>query len=106
MNKKLLAPAIVGLLASGAACAEAGLTLYGNIDASVVTASGIGGNSSRRTSFGEGNWVPSVWGLKGTEDLGGGMKAHVRLEGGFKQAMAVLRTAAPLVCSVVWPMSD
>ncbi len=83
MNKKLLAPAIVGLLASGAACAEAGLTLYGNIDASVVTASGIGGNSSRRTSFGEGNWVPSVWGLKGTEDLGGGMKAHVRLEGGF-----------------------
>jgi predicted porin len=83
MNKKLLAPAIVGLLASGAACAEAGLTLYGNIDASVVTASGIGDSSSRRTSFGEGNWAPSVWGLKGTEDLGGGMKAHVWLEGGF-----------------------
>lgn len=83
MNKKLLAPAIVGLLACGAACAEAGLTLYGNIDASVVTASGIGNNSSRRTSFGEGNWAPSVWGLKGSEDLGGGMKAHVSLEGGF-----------------------
>ena len=83
MNKKLLAPAIIGLLASGTACAEAGLTLYGNIDASVVTASGIGADSSRRTSFGEGNWAPSVWGLKGTEDLGGGMKAHFRLEGGF-----------------------
>ena len=83
MNKKLFASAIVTLLASGSALAQANLTLYGNIDASVVTASGIGENSSRRTSFGEGNWAPSVWGLKGTEDLGSGMKAHFRLEGGF-----------------------
>ena len=83
MNKKLVASAVVLLLASGSALAQAGLTLYGNIDASVVTASGIGADSSRRTSFGEGNWAPSVWGLKGTEDLGGGMKAHFRLEGGF-----------------------
>ena len=83
MNKKLLASAIVALLTSGSAFAQAGLTLYGNIDASVVTASGIGAGSDRRTSFGEGNWAPSVWGLKGTEDLGSGMKAHFRLEGGF-----------------------
>ncbi len=83
MNKKLLVLAIIGLLASGTTFAEAGLTLYGNIDASVVSASGIGAESSRRTSFGEGNWAPSVWGLKGTEDLGSGMKAHFRLEGGF-----------------------
>ena len=84
MNKKLLASAIVMLLTSGSALAQANLTLYGNIDASVVTASDIGESSSRRTSFGEGNWAPSVWGLKGTEDLGGGMKAYFRLEGGFK----------------------
>lgn len=86
MNKKLLASAFLALLASGPALAESGLTLYGNIDASLVTASGIGTGSARRWSFGEGNWAPSVWGLKGTEDLGNGMKAHFRLEGGFSAA--------------------
>ncbi len=83
MNKRLLACAALGLMASGSVWAEPGLTLYGNLDASVVTATGIGPSSDRRVSFGEGNWAPSVWGLKGTEDLGSGMKAHFRLEGGF-----------------------
>ncbi len=83
MSKKMLAAAVTGWLACGTAMAESGLTLYGNIDASIVTASGIGPGSDRRTSFGEGNWAPSVWGVKGTEDLGGGTKAHFRLEGGF-----------------------
>ncbi len=83
MNKRLLACAVLGLLASGSAIAESGLTLYGNVDASLVTATGIGTTSDRRVSFGEGNWAPSVWGLKGTEDLGGGLKAHFRLEGGL-----------------------
>lgn len=83
MNKRLLASAVLGLLSSGSAIAESGLTLYGNVDASLVNATGIGEGSDRRLSFGEGNWAPSVWGLKGTEDLGGGMKAHFRLEGGF-----------------------
>ncbi len=83
MDRKLLASVIVGLLASGSALAQSGLTLYGNIDASIVTATGIGPDSDRRWSFGEGNWAPSVWGLKGSEDLGGGMQAHFRLEGGF-----------------------
>ncbi len=86
MKIKLLAAAILTLLASSPALAESGLTLYGNIDASLVTASGIGSASERRWSFGEGNWAPSVWGLKSTEDLGNGLKAHFRLEGGFSAA--------------------
>ena len=86
MSKKILAWAIPALLASGSACAETGLTMYGNVDASIVTASGIGTNSERRNSFGEGNWTPSVWGLKGAEDLGGGMQAQFQLEGGFSSA--------------------
>ena len=83
MKKNILASAIFTLLASGSALAQNGLTLYGNIDASVVSAGGIGPNSDRRNSFGEGNWAPSVWGVKGSEDLGAGMRAHMRLEGGF-----------------------
>ncbi len=82
MNKRLLASTVLAL-ASSSALAESGLTLYGNIDASVVTATGIGTTPSRRWSLGEGNWAPSVWGLRGTEDLGNGLKAHFHLEGGF-----------------------
>lgn len=86
MNKILLATAIVATMACGSALAQSGVTLYGNVDASVVTASGIGTASERRNSFGEGNWAPSVWGVKGTEDLGSGMRAHFRVEGGFSSA--------------------
>ncbi len=86
--KKMMRAAVLSGLLTGAtamtpASAESGLTLYGNVDASIVSASNIGTTAERRTSFGEGNWAPSIWGMKGTEDLGGGMKAHFRLEGGI-----------------------
>ena len=86
MNKSLLAPtvaSVTALLCSSPVLAESGITIYGNIDASVVTATGIGANSERRWSLGEGNWAPSVWGLRGTEDLGNGLQANFHLEGGF-----------------------
>ncbi len=83
MNKIRLAATMLALSASASALAQSGLTLYGNIDASVITATGIGPAGERRTNFGEGNWAASVWGVKGTEDLGGGMRAHLNLEGGF-----------------------
>ena len=83
MKKKILAIVVVPLLASGSAWAQANLTLYGNIDASVVSASGIAAGDNRRTSCGEGNWAPSVWGVQGTEDLGGGMRGLFHLEGGY-----------------------
>ena len=83
MKKKILTFTLLSLLTSSAAMAQSSLTLYGNIDASVVSASGIGADKDRRTSFGEGNWAPSVWGVQGTEDLGGGMRALFQLEGGY-----------------------
>lgn len=90
MNKKRLGSAFLFLLASTAALAESGLSLYGNIDASLVNATGIGSPAQHRTSFGEGNWMPSVWGLRGSEDLGGGMKALIQLEGGFSSATGAI----------------
>ena len=83
MINKFLVPALLAMLSSGSALAQSGLSVYGNIDASVVTASGIGPNSDQRWSLGEGNWAPSVWGLRGAEDLGNGMQANFHLEGGF-----------------------
>ncbi len=93
MNKRFFAPTMASMMALfgfGPAMAESGVTVYGNIDASVVTATGIGPSSERRWSLGEGNWAPSVWGLRGTEDLGGGMQAHFHLEGGFSSTTGAI----------------
>ena len=83
MNKIRLVSLLSLALISGAAAAQTGLTLYGNIDASWVNSTGIGPGNDRRSSFGEGNWTPSVWGVSGKEDLGSGVMAHINLEGGF-----------------------
>ncbi len=83
MNKIRLVSLLSFTLLSGAAAAQTGLTLYGNIDASWVSATGIGPGNDRRSSFGEGNWTPSVWGVSGKEELGSGVLAHINLEGGF-----------------------
>jgi predicted porin len=85
MNKKILAAAALALV-SGAAMAD--VNLYGIIDASVVSvtnSAGLNGNTSGAASgtangLGDGVWLPSLFGLKGSEDLGNGMKANFKLE--------------------------
>jgi predicted porin len=76
MRNTKIALAVLALVASTAAMAQA--TVYGNIDASVAKASGT------NTSFdGSGNWGTSVVGLKGSEDLEGGLKASFNVEHGL-----------------------
>ncbi|RQS68393.1 porin [Burkholderia sp. Bp8963] len=86
MNKKLLTAAILAATAS-AAHAQSSVTLYGLIDAgisyvnhSTKTASAAG---SKLFKFDDGIAQGSRWGLRGTEDLGGGLKAIFVLENGF-----------------------
>jgi predicted porin len=61
--------------------AQSSVTLYGLIDEGVTYVNNVAGHSvvemQSSMSFG------SRWGLKGTEDLGNGMKAIFRLENGF-----------------------
>ena len=78
MNKKLFALAIVS--AASAASAQSSLTLYGLVDASVESVK-AGDTVSRVTSD---NLASSRFGLKGTEDLGGGLKAVFALEASLK----------------------
>jgi predicted porin len=73
----------VGLsLFSGAAQAQGSVTLYGIADIGVehIDNASTGGGLTRMVS---GNLSGSRWGLKGVEDLGGGMKAIFQLENGF-----------------------
>ncbi|CAG9168475.1 porin [Cupriavidus respiraculi] len=88
MKKVLLAMA-----ASAAACAApaafaqstTNVTLYGIVDAGVEVinnvAEGTGGGTAVRMN--SGNLSGSRWGLRGTEDLGGGLKGIFVLESGF-----------------------
>lgn len=82
MKKSLIALAV--LAASGAAMAQSSVTLYGIADAWVgsteTEVNGVGQRQNRVQTSGVNG---SRWGLKGSEDLGGGMKAIFTLESGF-----------------------
>ena len=80
MKKSLIALAV--LAASGAAMAQSSVTVYGIADIWFgSTKNGLGASSV--TKLESGGVSGSRWGLKGTEDLGGGLKANFLLEQGF-----------------------
>jgi predicted porin len=83
MKKSLLALA-AGLVA-GSAFAQSNVTLYGRIDLSVGNLKNRVTNTSTTQMFqgGDGGLTTSRWGLRGTEDLGGGLKAAFKLENRF-----------------------
>ncbi len=79
MKKSLIALAV--LAASGAAMAQSSVTLYGIADLWVGTVKSTG--SDRVTLMESGGVNGSRWGLRGSEDLGGGLKANFDLQQGF-----------------------
>jgi predicted porin len=80
MKKSLLALAALGAF-SGVAHAQSSVTLYGIIDEGVNYTSNSGGHTLWNLSSGV--MQGSRWGLRGTEDLGGGLTAIFTLENGF-----------------------
>jgi len=78
MKKNLIALAI--LAASGVASAQSSVTVYGIADVWFGSAKSAG---VRQTAIGSGGVDQSRFGFKGTEDLGGGLKANFVLEQGF-----------------------
>jgi predicted porin len=80
MKKTLIAAAVLATLGSSA-FAQSSVTIYGRLNLSV---------ERQKPDSGDSNWVmqnsSSRWGLKGSEDLGGGMKAGFQLESGFNPA--------------------
>jgi len=67
MKKSLIALAV--LAASGAAMAQSSVTLYGRADVGVGSEK-VDGDST--TKMINGGLTTSRWGIRGTEDLGGG----------------------------------
>lgn len=79
MKKSLIAVAVLGAFA-GAASAQSSVTVYGLID--TYLEAGKNGNASV-TKLSAGGLNGPRWGLRGSEDLGGGLKAVFVLESGF-----------------------
>ncbi|WP_175837744.1 porin [Burkholderia anthina] len=71
----------LAVAASGAAHAQSSVMLYGSIDAALAHYNNAGGRSLFAMQSGDNE--SSYWGLKGAEDLGGGMKAIFTLESSF-----------------------
>ncbi|CAN7682617.1 porin [Caballeronia sp. dw_19] len=67
---------------AGVAHAQSSVTLYGLIDEAVGYVGHASGNEKQVGLF-AGNLSGDRWGVKGTEDLGGGLKAIFQLENGF-----------------------
>jgi outer membrane protein OmpU len=61
--------------------AQSSVTLYGIIDAGITYVNNTGG--SHVIKFDDGVSYGNRWGIKGTEDLGGGLSAVFTLENGF-----------------------
>jgi predicted porin len=79
MKKHLLALAALATV-SGVAAAQSA-TVYGILDMSVTSISKQGsGSGSNTTALTDAVWMPSVFGITGSEDLGGGLKASFNLE--------------------------
>ena len=84
MKKSLIALAVLGSVA-GVAQAQSSVTLYGIVDvwAGRTKAEVPGVGSASVTGLNSGGLASSRWGVQGSEDLGGGLKAIFKLEQGF-----------------------
>ncbi|PAJ85329.1 porin [Burkholderia ubonensis] len=90
VNKHLLGKATVlalGLTCAIEACAQSSVTLYGIVDGGLLylnkTVNASGGKGGKLFAFTDSGQLPSQFGLRGVEDLGGGLSAEFRLESGI-----------------------
>ncbi|HHX4060014.1 porin [Burkholderia contaminans] len=94
MKKLALSTLSLALLgAAGAAQAQSSVTLYGVIDTSIAYVHGNNGQGNNMWQMLSGNLQGSRWGLKGAEDLGGGLKAIFQIENGFNPGTGKLSAA-------------
>ncbi len=85
MKKITIPAAAAALLAASAAHAQSSVTLYGLIDAGVAYTNNVEKGGTRGPLFQatSGEINGSRFGLRGSEDLGGGLRAIFVLENGF-----------------------
>jgi predicted porin len=99
MKRKWIAvAALVGV--EGAAHAQSSVTLYGALDTGLLYQSTSAAsfspkalNTGKVYAFKDGGVYSSIWGLKGTEDIGDGYKVNFKLQGSFNSGTGKLGLA-------------
>jgi general bacterial porin, GBP family len=81
MKQKLMFAAVLAALGTTAAHAQSSVTLYGLIDEGISYTNNSGGHSLVKLT--DAMMQSSRWGMRGAEDLGGGLKAIFVLENGY-----------------------
>lgn len=90
MKLKLLGLAVLGTL-STTAMAQSSVTMYGSIDGGVRNLTNVDpAGDSQLTMASNGTFRSNRLGFKGSEELGGGLKANFVLEAGFVTATGAL----------------
>lgn len=98
MKKTLVA--LAALSAAAGAFAQSSVTIYGTLDASVAYVKNANAAKQSVTLLNDSAITTSRWGMRGTEDLGGGLKANFNLESdvnmgtGANNAAGMFRRAA------------
>jgi general bacterial porin, GBP family len=97
------------MLAASTAHAQSSVTLFGLIDTSLVYSSNARKNPANPAAGGGTQWqefAGSVytprWGLRGVEDLGGGLSAVFWLESGFNSTNGTLKNGGDLFGRQAW----
>ncbi|MFM0658409.1 porin, partial [Paraburkholderia sediminicola] len=85
MKLKCIAAAVLVAMGS-AAHAQSSVTLYGVIDSGFLYQNANAANFQSKVNLGhvyelkDGGIYSSIWGLKGTEDIGGGYQVNFKLQ--------------------------
>jgi predicted porin len=79
MKKTLIA--LAALSAAAGAMAQSTVTLYGALDVGVAYGKNVNATGKSNTYLNDSAIQSSLWGLKGSEDLGNGLKANFNLQG-------------------------
>lgn len=95
MNRKhWVVLAMLGTGFTGTAMAQSSVTLYGIVDQSVRFTTNSNAQNGNQVQLTNGAITNSRWGLKGSEDLGGGLSAIFDLESGFEPENGQLDSGA------------
>jgi predicted porin len=89
MKKKTLVFVLASITAA-TGHAQSNVAVYGSIDAGLRYQTNVNAAGDSLLSVGSGNYYSNRLGFKGTEDLGGGMKARFTLESGFSSKTGAL----------------
>jgi predicted porin len=90
MKKLLIAAAAMAVVAG--AQAQSSVSVYGILD--INTTSAKNDNANRDSALGQNSLSTSRLGFRGTEDLGGGLKAEFQLEAEMKPTLGQVGTSA------------